>query len=289
LDQADYLFISSGRQWGTTTRVPERYPLTAAYYRSLVGCPDDQDVVWCYRVAEPGMFQGNLGFELVKTFTSDPQIGPWRFNTQFAEEAFTVYDHPKVMIFKKTDSYDTNAVRAVLGAVDLSKVVHLTPKQASSAPSRVTTSTLLLPDDRLETQRQGGTWSELFDRSALFNQYPALSVVLWYVVVTLLGWMMYPFVRLALGSLADRGYPLVRLVGMVVLAYFTWLSGSLGWHLPAAPSLAIAGHTFHGEPGIGAGSARRPARGWRERRRYFLTVEIFTLLFFLFFPGGPAR
>jgi hypothetical protein len=39
LDQADYVFISSNRQWGTTTRVPERYPLTSEYYRRLIGCP----------------------------------------------------------------------------------------------------------------------------------------------------------------------------------------------------------------------------------------------------------
>jgi hypothetical protein len=39
LNQADYIFISSNRQWGTTTRLPERYPLTTAYYRELLGCP----------------------------------------------------------------------------------------------------------------------------------------------------------------------------------------------------------------------------------------------------------
>ena len=102
LDQADYLFISSNRQWGTTVRVPERYPLTTAYYRDLIGCPDGSDILWCYRVAEPDMFNGDLGFDLVKVFQSDPNIGNIRFNTQFAEEAFTVYDHPKVLIFKKT-------------------------------------------------------------------------------------------------------------------------------------------------------------------------------------------
>ena len=51
------------------------------------------------------MFKGNLGFELVKVFQSDPSIGNFRINTQFAEEAFTVYDHPKVMIFKKTGRF----------------------------------------------------------------------------------------------------------------------------------------------------------------------------------------
>jgi hypothetical protein len=36
LDQADYILITSSRQWATTTRVPERYPLTTEYYRQLV-------------------------------------------------------------------------------------------------------------------------------------------------------------------------------------------------------------------------------------------------------------
>ena len=53
--------------------------------------------------AEPGMFQGELGFDLVQVFTSDRVLGPLRINDQFAEEAFTVYDHPKVLVFKKND------------------------------------------------------------------------------------------------------------------------------------------------------------------------------------------
>ncbi|NTU75519.1 MAG: phospholipid carrier-dependent glycosyltransferase, partial [Anaerolineaceae bacterium] len=110
MDQADYIYISSGRQWGTTVRVPERYPLTTEYYRNLLGCPIDQDIVDCYRVAEVGTYQGKLGFELVKVFQSDPNLGSLRVNTQFAEEAFTVYDHPKVMLFKKTDTYTSEKV-----------------------------------------------------------------------------------------------------------------------------------------------------------------------------------
>ncbi len=104
--------------------------LTSAYYRNLLGCPEDRDIVWCYRVAEPGMFQGNLGFELIKVFESYPSLGEIRFNTQFAEEAFTVYDHPKVFIFQKRADYDPLKVQALLGQVDLSRVVHLPPPQS---------------------------------------------------------------------------------------------------------------------------------------------------------------
>ncbi|MGA2488860.1 MAG: glycosyltransferase family 39 protein, partial [Anaerolineales bacterium] len=60
LDQTDYIFIPTAHQYMQTTRLPERYPLTTAYYRQLLGCPADKDIIWCYRVAKPGMFKGSL-------------------------------------------------------------------------------------------------------------------------------------------------------------------------------------------------------------------------------------
>ena len=62
----------------------------------------------------------------------------------------------------------------------------------------------------------------------IYNRYPGLSLLLWYITVTLLGWLVYPFVRMALGGLSDKGYPLARLVGIVLLAYLVWIAGSSG-------------------------------------------------------------
>ncbi|HSR20026.1 MAG TPA: hypothetical protein VLL49_03845, partial [Anaerolineales bacterium] len=128
LSRGDYIFISSNRQWASVTRVPERYPLTTAYYRALIGCPPGQDVIWCYNVARPGMFTGQLGYELAAVFESFPTLDlpgglHWQVNDQFAEEAFTVYDHPKVLIFQKSDDFSAQAVQRVLQAVDLQSVV----------------------------------------------------------------------------------------------------------------------------------------------------------------------
>jgi len=223
LDQADYLFISSNRQWGTTVRVPERYPLTTAYYRALIGCPPEKEVFWCYAVAEPDQFSSEIGFELVETFQSDPNLGPVRFNSQFAEEAFTVYDHPKVLIFKKTDDYTSEKVRDILGAVDLSKVIHLTPKEASNYKGN-----LVLPSERWAEQQQAGTWSELFDRGDLINRYPVLGLLAWYILITLMGLCVYPLTRIVFRGLNDRGYPLAKLFGLLLLAFIVWILGSFG-------------------------------------------------------------
>jgi len=289
LDQADYVFITSSRQWGTTTRVPERYLLTTAYYRNLLGCPDDADIEWCYSVAEPGMFEGELGFELIETFQSNPSFGNLSFNTQFAEEAFTVYDHPKVLIFKKTDAYDPVQMREVLRSVDLSKVVYFTPGDAASyqgpEPDQINDPkyTLNLPENRLEEQREGGSWSDLFDRTSLINSSQPLSAVVFYAFTVFLGLLCYPIVRLALPGLSDRGYPLSKLAGFLILALGTWILGSIGIPVTSRTILYVLG-------GIGclailAFYLQRHAllKEIRTNWRYFLTVEVLALVTFVLF------
>lgn len=225
LDQADYIFISSNRQWGSITRLPSYYPLTSAYYRDLIGCPDDKEITWCYSVATPGLFKGSLGFELVKTFQSEPNIGPFAVNTQFAEEAFTVYDHPKVLIFKKTGDYSSQNVQKLLASIDLTNAPSINNYQPST-DSNPATKTLLLPADRLKTQQAGGTWAELFDVNSIINKNQFLGIVVWYLFISLLGWIVFPTIRLVFHGMKDRGYPFGRLVGMLLLALIVWFLGS---------------------------------------------------------------
>jgi hypothetical protein len=147
LDQTDYIFLASNRLYASISRLPSRYPLTTAYYRAL--------------------FAGELGFELVADFTSYPAIGPFQFPDQElpyplmeaahvhqrqpisvpllpAEEAFSVYDHPRVLIFRKTSTYSRQQVEEVLGGIDVEHAQHgLTPKQATAGLY------LLMGDSRL--------------------------------------------------------------------------------------------------------------------------------------------
>jgi YYY domain-containing protein len=289
LDLADFLFITSSRQWGTTTRVPERYLLTTTYYRELLGCPDDKEVTWCYSVAEQGMFQGNLGFELVRTFDSNPVFGPIEFNTQFAEEAFTVYDHPKVLIFKKTSTYDPIAVREILRSVDLSKVVYFTPGEAANyqgpEPGQVNEPrfNLMLPEDRLEEQREGGTWSELFNRDSLINNSQAVAASVFYLFVLLMGWICYPLVRLALPGLADRGYPLSKLAGLLLLALVVWLLGSFGIPFSRLTILLVLFALIILAVGLVILQRKSLWQEIKENWRYYLMIEALALVAFIAF------
>ncbi len=288
LDQSDAIFISSNRQWATTVRVPERYPLTIAYYQDLLGCPPNKTIIWCYSVARPGMFKGTLGYDLVATFQSDPRLGPLDFNDQFAEEAFTVYDHPKVLIFRKSAAYDPRQVHTLLSAVDLTHVVHLTPRQASKfslssllGPAKKSTLTLMLTPSQWLVQQAGGTWTSLFNRLDLINHYPGVGAVVWYLTIFVLGLLTYPILRIAMPGLPDRGYPLARMAGLMLLAYFTWLAGS--FNIPVTRlliSLVILGIAVIG--GLLAIYQRKALlHELRTAWRYFLSVEGIALLFFM--------
>ena len=120
-----------------------------------MGCPEGMEIIPCYHEAKPGDHEGRLGFELVAVFESFPTLGPIVINDQYAEEAFTFYDHPKVLIFKKSDEFNIDQVRSSLATVDLETAVHLTPRQFDDY------SSLMLAEDTLTQQRAGGTWSQL--------------------------------------------------------------------------------------------------------------------------------
>ncbi len=82
LERSDYIIIASNRLHASIPRWPQRYPATIVYYEQL--------------------FSGQLGFEKVATFESYPQFLGVRINDARADESFTVYDHPQVLIFRKT-------------------------------------------------------------------------------------------------------------------------------------------------------------------------------------------
>jgi YYY domain-containing protein len=86
LDAVDYLVISSNRLYTPITRLRNRYPATSRYYEMLFG--------------------NTAGFSLVGEFFSYPGLGRWlAFPDDEAEEAFTVYDHPRVFIFARDPDF----------------------------------------------------------------------------------------------------------------------------------------------------------------------------------------
>ena len=81
IDKSDYLILSSNRFYKPIPENFDIFPQTTRYYQSL--------------------FDGTLGFKKIAEFTSYPCLFNFCLNDDSSEEAFTVYDHPKVIIFQK--------------------------------------------------------------------------------------------------------------------------------------------------------------------------------------------
>ncbi len=276
LERADYIFISSNRQWGTVTRVPERYPLATTYYRELLGCPAGREVEWCYRVAQVGTFTGTLGFELVRVFESRPRLGPFSLNDQFAEEAFTVYDHPKVFIFRKLGSFDASSVQRKLSAVDLTQVVNVLPAQAGSFPAN-----LMLPAQVAQRQQAGGTFRERFDPNAIVNRSQWLSAAAWYLMLSILGWCAYILLRVPFAGLPDRGYPLMKAAGLLLLSYMAWLGASIGLTFSRGEIAVLASFLIGAASVIAWLRRSELLEELRERKRYLIGLELLFLFCFV--------
>ena len=230
LDEADYLVMSSNRLYGAIPRLPWRFPMTTEYYRAL--------------------FNGELGFELVADFNSFTRLGPFVFNDQemaqplrrtattagtpagiqvpypYAEEAFSVYDHPRVLIFKKTSAYSRSLAQQVLGKYDLTRTIQQTPLAAINTPRG-----MLFDDTTRAAQQAGGTWSEIYRLDSLLNQSQPLAVIAWIVLIEILGMVAFPIIALSTARrngdershpLLDGGYSYAKAFSLLLVAFIAW-------------------------------------------------------------------
>lgn len=278
LDEADYIMLSSQRAMWHLPRLPLTYPLMMRYYEAL--------------------FNGELGFELVEDFHANLRLGPLYISDTGgklgwgeppdvgwpppgalgAEEAFSVYDHPPVWIFAKTDRYSPENTRRILGSVDLSNVTIMNPLEATIAAGG-----MMLTESEQAIQRTGGTFRDIFDMDSPLNRQPWLAAIFWVVSLSLLGWVAFPIAFVTLGGLPDRGYALARVLGLLLLSYIPWLLASLKLlpHTRSTILLALAGIALL-SLNLLIRQRREITAFIRQRAGYILLVELLGLGLFAF-------
>ena len=190
-------------------------------------------------------------------------------------------------IYRKTPAYSEALARSYFDKIDLENTIMMWPKQVSQAPTA-----LMLSEAEAARQQAGGTWSQMFDVNAPQNRSQVLSVVVWLLLLELLGLIAFPLAFVALRGLADRGYGVSKTLGVLLLAWLSWIGPSLKlvpyqrWWIMLCLGLLI---------GVSAVVAWRRraklARFVREHAALLLTEEaIFLVLFGLFLlirAGNP--
>lgn len=102
LATADFLVLASPRFYRTIPNLSIRYPLTTKYYTAL--------------------FNGDLGYTVCATFDSKPTLGAWQVTDDGAEETFAVFDHPTVLILKKSGTLTPNQIAETIRSTKLKSI-----------------------------------------------------------------------------------------------------------------------------------------------------------------------
>jgi YYY domain-containing protein len=188
LAAGDVLVFPSKRLYGSITNVPERYPRTVRFFELL--------------------FAGELGYRLDRVFASRPQLFGFELDDDAADESFSVYDHPKTLIFRKIESLPASEVlsrlRSWVPHVPISRAAML-EAESDKPPA---------PEER----SVGGVQSS----AIALTLWTAALWGLWLCGSRLLAAWMPEMSGMAAGGLAA---PLAYLL----FVYACWLTASLGW------------------------------------------------------------
>ena len=290
LSRADYLVFFSNRLYGTIPRLPQRYPVTTQYYRLL--------------------FAGELGYTLENAETAYPQLlgvrlvddtfarpnlpepplpsnggaAPLTLNLGFADESFSVYDHPKVMIFRNTQRLDAAEIRsrieraAQIGELGVESSTDASePYPSSDAAPEI--GLVYSPQDA-ETQRNGDDWREIIYPDWT-NRMPVLG---WLGIIELIGLLTLPLTFVIFRALPDRGYLFAKPLGILLVGLAVWLLASLQWMPFSRGSIGLAlGLAALVALGVFAANARDIVGFIRRRWSALLAAElIFLAAFFAF-------
>jgi len=222
LTDCDYMVLATNRLWRTIPKLPERYPMSVRYYEAL--------------------FSGELGFEEVFTVETPPTLGPISIDTQPADESFTVYDHPKPILFKKVrqltpEEWDNvlaidsdgglrweKAVPGYIGEPTLMmRLRGYDRKPSHPASDEESGKSLLLttPINQLPVVND-------FRWNNLANDSTALAILIWWLALMAIGLLAWPLTYHLLHHLPDRGYGLSKALGLLLISYFIWINSSLG-------------------------------------------------------------
>ncbi len=211
LQQADYIILATNRLYRTIPRLPARYPLSTRFYELL--------------------FAEQLGYSQQIAFTSYPGLLGMLVRDDDADESFTVYDHPKPIVFRKTRDLSDAEWQALFAEAlaqrpqpDAERVGLLSFLQREPPREGEEERTLLLdrPVAELPVVDDFG-WNKWASESTIG------ATLLWWLAVSILGWLAWPITFVLFSGLRDRGYLLARSVALILVGYLIWLPASAHW------------------------------------------------------------
>lgn len=264
MTEGDYYVLATKRLYGALPKLPQRYPMSLKFYDLL--------------------FSGQLGYELAAEFTAYPSLLGIDIPDQAADESFWVYDHPRVLIYKKVRDLSDAEWNQLLGGSWEGAVYGYTGQKSevrdqSSEVSQGETGPDLLLDQPVNTLPDVGrvAWNP-------FRYNSWLSLIFWWLVLFGVQILAWPIAFTLFGSLRDRGYGFSRALALILLAWLAWILPAL--HIlknNLLPPLIAVLVVLVLSVALWRRNREAMRTFWRGRRRLILISEgVFTAAFLLF-------
>lgn len=198
LNQVDYVIESSNKFYDSLPNTPARFPQMTRYYETL--------------------FDGSLGFELVARFNNPPSLFGLTIDDSGAEEAFTLYDHPTVLIWEKTDRYKQSRAYELLNPDRARTAVNAIPADGYANGA-------MLRPDAYQTQQTGSSFSDVHPASSS----SMVAAISWFALIQFAAFAVAPTLLRRAGEAAGAVWGLTKMLGLIALALPVWLVVSWGW------------------------------------------------------------
>jgi YYY domain-containing protein len=230
LSKGDYLILYSNRLYGSVSRLNLRYPLMRSYYHSLF-----EGTLGYKLVSVEASYMSSLNIRIIEdTFKHAELPNPmglsnfesegFIINGGFADESFSVYDHPKVLIFQNLGKFNSNDIKKLIyrKSVELYPETNLNENISPTIKSKKTP--LMLSRHDSTQQRSGGTWTGIIKNGFLSVNFPLL---LWLAAIEFISFIAFPLTFVIFRGFKDKGYLFSKPIGILIVAYITWILSSL--------------------------------------------------------------
>lgn len=215
LSGADYFVLLSNRLYATIPRLPDRYPVTSNFYEKLFAGELGFEMV-----DSSGRYAGGLGVDYYEDPFARLEFGPPEgfeppssgFLTAgfgWADESFSVYEHPQTFVFENTGDYSAEELADAIGVSEFGSQGFVSTEIG-----------LLLSDEVASIQQSGGTWSSI----TFLRWLPDwLTPIVWYAAAQLFALAVLPIAFVVFRPWPDGGYLFAKPLGLVLVATTAWL------------------------------------------------------------------
>ncbi|MCZ6538253.1 MAG: DUF2298 domain-containing protein [Chloroflexi bacterium] len=212
---ADYFVLLSNRLYATIPRLPGRYPISSVFYEKLFAGELGFKLAY-----SSGRYIGGLGVDYYEDPFARLEFGPPEGFQQpssgfltagfgWADESFSVYEHPQTFVFANVDHFSKEELADAIGVSELES------RRFVSADVG-----LVLSEVDAVAQQSGGTWSSITFLSWLPDW---LTPIVWYAAAQLFALAVLPIAFVVFRPWPDGGYLFAKPLGLVLVATVAWL------------------------------------------------------------------